>query len=266
MSPRLTLILVVAVIVVLLAGATPVGAHRATPEPGAGVPAIESDEVLAEVTLEETPSLAVVGFVTFAPGTRESVQPTPGATLQYVISGALTRRVGGSVTMFREGVAWPLERDDAGTPAGGGELVLEPGDALFVPEGGVPSARRNDGEEPATWLEVAFVAADAGGTFAEPIGGASVVPVGTFLAGDLAALGDGVAVELRRVVLPPDGELPAPEAGELRELATEPGPGGTVGLNSDGSATNLGDTPLVVYVLTLSGADAGTPAAGTPAP
>ena len=114
-------------------------------------------------------------------------------------------------------------------------------------------------------MEISFVLAQGGGAFAVPTGEADAVSAGSFAAPDLAALGMPVRAVLRRVELPPSGVIPPPAAGHLRELATEPGPGGTVAQLADGSATNLGSEPIVVYALTLSRIEAGTPGAGTPA-
>ena len=251
----------------LLAGSAPGAARQGTPAPG--VATVQNDRLLVEVALDAPPlAFVLLGFVTFEPGTRDRPHRSPGAVLQYVVSGTLTHEVDGPAAVYRAEPDATPGTGEAAAGAGGVEHVLGPGDAIFVPEGGVPRARRNDGTDPAVWLEVAFVPEEGAGSFAEPMGEADVVSAGFVPRPDLATLGSPIVVELRRVVLPPDGVLPPPPAGQIRQLATEPGPGGTVAQLSDGSARNIGPTPIVVYALTLAAAGDGTavPRAGMPAP
>lgn len=252
-------------VLALALGAAPRAARAQDATPRAeGTPAGGAIETLVATTFpaEGLPTGSGRAFIlwhgTFAPGVAVAI-PTeflgccPGPLLTYVAEGELEVRVDGPVRLLRAGAAGtpaPEEEVAAGTP-----VVLRAADAAVF-DFAHPVAYANAGAAPVHLI--------AGGLFAAaplepPAGYAIDVYEEAFPA---PALPPGpAAATLERATLAPGGTLPVPAAGAARVVVAVPGPA-TLGEESSGAVTNLGQEPVVVYALTLGPAG---PAVGTPA-
>jgi hypothetical protein len=142
----------------------------------------------------------------------------------------------------------------AETVAPGTEVVLRAGDTA-VYDFALPATYHNTGTDPVQLV--------AGGL----LGGSPPSPPVDYVIATTKELYPSPTVPsgpltatLRRTTLAPEAAFPAPPSGSMQVVMTGPELG-TLGERSDGTVTNLGQEPVVVYALVLgpTGAEAGTP-------
>jgi len=198
------------------------------------------------------------------PGTRSTWTPPccPGPLIEYVVSGSYS---------VKAEVALKVVRTDGSIQdvAANEEITLGPGDALISRNETVVEGA-NTGAVPVELLGWVIIEDSGFGGHSLPgwlSGDASVQ-------GDLVILPESMSVELRRVTLEPNSELPPPVAGTSQYAVVLPsnsaGTPVTAAVSEElsGGALIYGPEPVEVYVLTAEQTvpPNSSPAAGTPAP
>jgi hypothetical protein len=239
----------------------------------AGTPAAEASQLLfaATIPVEALPEGdAFVGLdrVTLLPGARIFTlrgAVEQGVSFEHVVEGTTAVSSDGPVLVARASVP---DAPAAATPEA--EIVLEPGDSVLYLENDAPWTDRNAGRTPAVVL-VAFILSTepplAESAPGEPELGFVFEELDFVEPPEWAAVPRGpVALSLRQETLAPGAVFPAFAGDGVRLIGPEASPTAHLGRRPDGSARNLGDAPLTVYVVTFtSAAEAGTPAASLPA-
>jgi hypothetical protein len=242
------LTLLVLVSLILPATALPSTAQEATP--AGSPPAVETlmTTTFPAAGLPTTTNPAfILWHATIAPETEviipaELVACCPGPQLEHVLAGELTLRVEGPLQVLRStsaGTPVPVEEVAPGT-----DVVLRPGDtAVYALE--LPATYHNAGTEPVDLM--------AGGLFAgTPLTPPAAYAIDAVKSRDLSSrLPPGpLTVTLQRTTLAPEAVFPAPPSGALQLVMTVP-EFGAVAEQSDSSARNLSQVPLVLYALIL---------------
>jgi hypothetical protein len=250
----------------------PAAVQSASPSPEAESTAQTEAEGDAVLRVELPPEVlaalsngSALTHLTVPPGNEATWTVPQAALLHYVVSGTLTVTPVAPAQALRAGeTAW--------APVAAGEaLVLRPGDALLLVDD-VSAAYANDGAVPVetvTWLlGNARAAVDP----IPPAWTTSDLQFGEGLA-PAAHPGSAAVLQLRRIVLEPNGELPAPPAGESRLRVGVPfndtGTPVSVSLTrrADGYAFNYGTDSVLIFEVTVtfggpSGSDSPAAASG----
>jgi len=203
--------------------------------------------------------------VTILPGNRSTWWPTccPGPMVEYVIEGAYAVRAQAPIRVVR--AARAIEEVPAGT-----EVTLGPGDGLISRSETVVEAA-NTGTTPVTLLNWVMVDDDSGTSPAHLLAGWTRVDTDGWY--QMSPPVRPISVRLKRVTLPPKGELPLPPRGTLQFCVTlrEPDSTGTpfpldTDVRTNGAIYNRYAQAITAYLVTVEFAEdpPGTAVAGTP--
>jgi hypothetical protein len=271
--PRRALPILLALVLLPAAAGAAAATQATTPvaSPAAGADV----EPLLAVTL---PAAALPARVqaSFGVGTwpAGAAQRTPagatpaGAGVDLVLAGRLGVRSAGPLLVARAGGA-------PAPAAAGTEVELGPGDAAAFLDAAAAWETRTAGTGPATLLYLSVGSLDGPTTTGTPEVTGEPAPeahcdcegaIGYLGETQWASLGGGdVAATFARATIAPGASLPAHAGPGLRLVGSETVAVGEAGV-LPGPLANTGDSPLVVYVLTLAPAGGAATPVASPSP